>query len=388
MAAMVADPYLWLEDIDGDNALGWVRERNDTCVAEFGRSEFERLRTEALPRHRHPHPLRTASRGPPVQLLARRHPAGQARRTAGALPVRCHGLGGDIDLDELARSDGENWVWAGADVIEPDHTLALISLVPRRLGRRRGARVRHADKVFRSRRVHPSEAKSRVSREDHDTLLVGILDFGPGSLTDSGYPRIAGRRRRGQPLAEAQTLFTGADSDVIVAAGVDSNPWLRTNVDQPGGRLLQRRDLPTATRPVGGRGRTGSHRRPHRRERVDPSGLVADRALLGLAHRACGLSGRVAAGHRLRNLDGGAESAAELAVVFEPDDHTCLHQYAWTRERLVMVTSPTSPAGSRSSRRAHGHGSRCGDPEIGGDDNLLLRVHTDEHRHRRRRRHR
>ena len=48
MAAMVADPYLWLEDIDGDNALGWVRERNDTCVAEFGGPEFERLRTEAL----------------------------------------------------------------------------------------------------------------------------------------------------------------------------------------------------------------------------------------------------------------------------------------------------------------------------------------------------
>ena len=33
-----------------------------------------------------------------------------------------------IDLDELAAADGENWVWAGADVIEPDLTLALISL--------------------------------------------------------------------------------------------------------------------------------------------------------------------------------------------------------------------------------------------------------------------
>ena len=31
-----------------------------------------------------------------------------------------------IDLDELAAPMGENWVWAGADVIEPDLTLALI----------------------------------------------------------------------------------------------------------------------------------------------------------------------------------------------------------------------------------------------------------------------
>ena len=32
------------------------------------------------------------------------------------------------------------------------------------------------------------------------------------------------------------------------------------------------------------------------------------------------------------------DGAAELSVVFEPDEHTCLHQYAWTRDRLVMVT--------------------------------------------------
>ena len=45
---MVADPYLWLEDIDGDSALSWVRERNDTCVTAFSGAEFERMRTEAL----------------------------------------------------------------------------------------------------------------------------------------------------------------------------------------------------------------------------------------------------------------------------------------------------------------------------------------------------
>ena len=53
------------------------------------------------------------------------------------------------------------------------------------------------------------EAKSRVTWEDHDTVLVGT-DFGPGSLTDSGYPRIVKRWRRGQPLTEATTVFTGS----------------------------------------------------------------------------------------------------------------------------------------------------------------------------------
>src|SRR5262249_52297182 len=29
--------------------------------------------------------------------------------------------------------------------------------------------------------------------------------------------------------------------------------------------------------------------------------------------------------------------SGELSVVFEPDAHTFMHQYAWTRDRLVMV---------------------------------------------------
>ena len=38
-----------------------------------------------------------------------------------------------IDVDELAAADDENWVWAGAEVIEPDYSLALIEPVARRV---------------------------------------------------------------------------------------------------------------------------------------------------------------------------------------------------------------------------------------------------------------
>jgi prolyl oligopeptidase PreP (S9A serine peptidase family) len=54
-----------------------------------------------------------------------------------------------IDVDALAAAEVENWVWAGADVIEPEYTRALISLSPRRLGRRGRLRIQHADKTFR-----------------------------------------------------------------------------------------------------------------------------------------------------------------------------------------------------------------------------------------------
>ncbi|MDT5256370.1 MAG: prolyl oligopeptidase, partial [Mycobacterium sp.] len=42
------DPYLWLEDITGEEALDWVRARNEPTLAEFRDAQFERMRNEAL----------------------------------------------------------------------------------------------------------------------------------------------------------------------------------------------------------------------------------------------------------------------------------------------------------------------------------------------------
>ncbi|HPY22980.1 MAG: prolyl oligopeptidase [Actinomycetota bacterium] len=373
MAAMVADPYLWLEDIDGDNALGWVRERNDTCVAEFGGPEFERLRTEAL------EVLDTDTRIPYVRRRGDHlynfwrdaaNPRGLWRRTS-LEHYRSDATDWEviIDLDELARSDGENWVWAGADVIEPDHTLALISLSR---GGSDAAVVREFD--MRTKSFVPDgftlpEAKSRVSWEDHDTLLVGT-DFGPGSLTDSGYPRIVKRWRRGQPLAEAQTLFTGADSDVIVAAGVDRTPGYERTLISRAVDFFN--DETYQLRP----GQSAAGDELVRIDAPTDASVSIHRDWLLIELRSDWHTGRAdyRAGSLLATdyetfLDGGAESAAELAVVFEPDDHTCLHQYAWTRERLVMVT--LADVASRVEIVTPGAWTRepLRDPEIGGDDN-------------------
>lgn len=67
-----------------------------------------------------------------------------------------------IDLDKLAADEDENWVWAGADVIEPGLNLALIA--PSR-GGADATVVREFDmesKAVRRRRVQP--AGSQVQR--------------------------------------------------------------------------------------------------------------------------------------------------------------------------------------------------------------------------------
>ena len=53
-------------------------------------------------------------------------------------------------------------------------------------------------------------AKQDVIWKDENTLWVAT-DFGEGSLTTSGYPRIVKEWKRGTPLAEARTVFEGTD---------------------------------------------------------------------------------------------------------------------------------------------------------------------------------
>src|SRR5205807_8296794 len=62
--------------------------------------------------------------------------------------------------------------------------------------------------LFRS-----AEAKSAITYLDEDTVLFGT-DFGPGSMTASGYPRIVKLWKRGAPQSQARTIYEGRQSDV------------------------------------------------------------------------------------------------------------------------------------------------------------------------------
>lgn len=196
------DPYLWLEDVTGDEALDWVRARNEPTLARFRDPDFERMRTEAL------EVLDTDAR---IPYVVRRgeylynfwrdaaNPRGLWRRTT-LDSYRTDTPEWDvlIDVDELGRADGEKWVWAGAAVIYPEYTRALVSLSR---GGSDASIVREFDMLTRefvTDGFELPEAKSQVSWEDPDTVLVGT-DFGPDTLTDSGYPRIVKRWRRGTP---------------------------------------------------------------------------------------------------------------------------------------------------------------------------------------------
>jgi prolyl oligopeptidase len=222
------DPFLWLEDVQGEAALAWVRERNaESQKVLMARPEYaptrERLLQVMNSKERIPYISR---RGAFFYNLWQdaTHKRGLWRRTSLAeYRLAKPAWETVLDLDALAAAEGENWVWGGAVGLAPSHRRCLVMLS------RGGADanvVREFDtvaKAFVKDGFVLPEAKSDIEWIDADTVFVGT-DFGPGSMTDSGYPRIVKGWQRGTPLADAVTVFEGEKADVSVGVSVDTTP--------------------------------------------------------------------------------------------------------------------------------------------------------------------
>ncbi|MDT8398416.1 MAG: prolyl oligopeptidase family serine peptidase [Pseudomonadales bacterium] len=224
------DPWLWLEEVDSERSLDWVRARNAVSQAELEADpRFADIRQRLLGI------LDSDARIPYVSRQGEwfynfwrdeRHPRGLWRRTSLAEYRQAEPQWETVlDLDALAAREHENWVWSGAIFLKPDYDRALLQLSR---GGADATVVREFDLNtgnFVEGGFALPEAKSDLSWIDKDTLYVGT-DFGPGSQTDSGYSRIAKRWRRGTALNAAETVFEGLDSDVWAGAYLEHDHGL------------------------------------------------------------------------------------------------------------------------------------------------------------------
>jgi prolyl oligopeptidase len=218
------DPFLWLEDVTGDRALAWVLAQNATTLHELESSaNFEPIRRRLLAI------MDSQARIPFVSKHGawyynfwrdEKSVRGVWRRTTLAEYKKVEpAWEAVLDLDKLSAAENANWVWKGYAVLYPAYDRCLVFLS------RGGADaqvVREFDlrtRAFIKDGFSLPEAKSEVAWRNRDTLYVGT-DFGPGSLTSSGYPRIIKEWRRGTPLAEAKVVFEGKPEDVSVGAHV------------------------------------------------------------------------------------------------------------------------------------------------------------------------
>jgi prolyl oligopeptidase len=218
------DPFAWLEQIDSPAALDWVKSHNAVTTAWLEADpHFDALRDQIRAI------LDSRERIPYVRQMGAHyynfwrdaeHPRGLWRRTT---PQSYRGADPQwetvLDLDALAAAEGENWVWKGESSRYPDWDRCLVSLSR---GGADAVVVREFDlaaRRFVEGGFELPEAKSEVHWIDRDRIFVAT-DFGAGSLTESGYPRIVKRWRRGEALAQARTVLEGAVEDVAASGYV------------------------------------------------------------------------------------------------------------------------------------------------------------------------
>lgn len=212
-----ADDHLALEEVEGAEAMAFVAESNRRALASLeGDRRYETFRRQAFDI------LSATDRIPSPSFLGEgignfwqdaANPKGVWRRTTldsyRSVDTRWETL---LDLDALARAEGRDWVWKGADCLAPDETRCLISLSD---GGKDAVVVREFDipsKSFVDGGFTLPEGKHRLEWLDRDTLLVAT-DFGPNTLTESGYPFIVKSLKRGQALAQATEVYRGQQGD-------------------------------------------------------------------------------------------------------------------------------------------------------------------------------
>lgn len=230
------DPYLWLEDVTGTRSLDWVRQKNETTQSHFEASaDFKNLEGDLLKI------LDSDERIPFVSKAGsfyynfwrdKDHERGIWRRTTLTEYRKADPKWETIlDLDELADQENENWVWDGASILRPGFARALIGLS------RGGADASVTREFDLSRReflkdgFNRAEAKGNISWIDQDSVFI-YTDFGEGTMTSSGYPRIAKLWRRGQPLNEAEIVYEGTVDDMYIGAMHDDTPGFERNFVQ------------------------------------------------------------------------------------------------------------------------------------------------------------
>jgi prolyl oligopeptidase len=219
--AAAADPYLWLEDVEGARALEWVHAENARSLPVLeGDRRYQGLLNAALEvaQSRDRLPLGQVRGGYVYNFWQdETHVRGVWRRarleTYAANAPQWQTL---LDVDALATAENANWVYQGAEC-DPSGVRCMISLSNGGLDASTDREFDVEARSFVDGGFVVPEAKSNIGWLDRDTLLVAT-NWGDGSLTESGYPFILKAWRRGTPLASATEIMRGEASDVSISA--------------------------------------------------------------------------------------------------------------------------------------------------------------------------
>jgi len=330
--ATMSDPHQWLEAVTDEKALDWVRAQNAKAEAELAATpEFKQLEADLLGIYD------SDDKIPAVYKQGdwyynfwrdRNHERGIWRRTTLDEYRKPQPKWETVlDLDALNKAEGENWVWHGASCLRPAYTRCLIALSRGGADADVTREFDVASKSWVDGGFFREEAKGALGWIDQDNVYV-YTDFGDGSLTSSGYPRIVKQLARGQSMDQAKLVYEGKPDDMYIAAIHDDTPGFE--------RDFVSRTLAFYNDELYLRGADGQLTRIDAPNSANKS-VHRDWLMLEL-REPWEVGGRTyPAGSLLAtNFDAFMGGKREFDVLFEPTETTSLAGATWTRNHLVL----------------------------------------------------
>ncbi len=354
-AAEAPDPFLWLEDVHGARAMDWVRQQDARSLGVLQTDPhykpfYDQALAIAQATDRVPMPQQTGGQiynfwqdAAHVRGIWRRTTPADYRSAAPHWQTV-------LDVDALAAAEHANWVFKGANCREPAERICLIALSDGGEDAEVHREFDLATSSFVKGGFDLPRAKTVADWQDDNTLLVAT-DWGPGSMTASGYPFIVKRLKRGQKLAQATEIFRGKPDDVrvdvmsltdgqghqlvVIQRGLD---FFHSEFFQLAGNKLLQLHLP---------------------QKAEIEGLVANHLIVKIAENfnAIGAGSLIA-------LDMANQEAAP-AVIFSPSPRQSLEDVAVTRDLVVAAIYDNVRGSIMAFRPARGGftGARVALPE-------------------------
>ena len=208
------DPYLWLEEVEGEKSLAWVEEQNEETFTRYTetnafKEKYERIKKELNDDERIPSAY--YQNGEMYNFWRdEKNVRGVWRKTSFKSYLKDEPIWENIlDIDQLANDEGINWLYKGADCLAPEYKRCLIRLSD---GGTDAVTIREFDleeKKFVKDGFNTYPSKQNASWVNEDQILIGA-DFGEGSMNESGYPMQVKLWNRGESLEEAKIFFSGS----------------------------------------------------------------------------------------------------------------------------------------------------------------------------------
>ena len=216
------DKYIWLEDVSSTKSMDWVKAENArTAKVLEADSRFATYQADALKILEDPNRLAyPALRGDDIYNFWRdaTHPHGIYRKTTLASYRSASPAWQTVlDFDALGKAEKVSWVNHGFNCLYPGDQYCMVALSS---GGEDATTEREFDlkaNKFVDGGFTLPHSKQNIGWLNKDTLLVA-RNWGPDSMTESGYPYIVKLWKRGMPLQSATEIFRGRPTDISVSA--------------------------------------------------------------------------------------------------------------------------------------------------------------------------